>query len=207
MKILLATFSLVTLTLLAASTGRAQFVPGPNPIAGTVTAAQTLPSGAGVISSTGDLELSGSSVAITVTGTSSIQNDGVINQTGTGRAIRVNTGGRTLTVTNNAGALLQAADADAIQMNRSNSSISFDNYGSVISLNVSAGGPQAIDWNAITTGTNPVHNYPTGFIAAFEADAVRPGVNGSVINEGTIKAITSAASSSDGVDGQSNNRS
>ncbi|HET6889139.1 MAG TPA: hypothetical protein VFH87_14570, partial [Candidatus Udaeobacter sp.] len=42
MKIL--TFSLVTLALLAAPTGRAQFVPGPNPIAGTVTAAQTLAS-------------------------------------------------------------------------------------------------------------------------------------------------------------------
>jgi hypothetical protein len=205
MKILLATFSLVTLALFAAPTERAQFVPGPNPIAGTVTAAQTLSSGAGVISSTGDLEVSGSSVAITVTGTSSIQNDGVINQTGTGRAIRDNTGALTLTVTNNAGALLQAADADAIQMNRSNSSISFDNYGSVISLNASAGGSQAIDWNAITTGSNTLHNYPTGFIEAFEADAVRPGVNGSVINEGTIKAITSAASSSDGVDGQTNN--
>ena len=111
MKIL--TFSLVTLALLVAPTGRAQFVPGPNPIAGTVTAAQTLPSGAGVVSSTGNLEVSGSSNAITVTGTSSIQNDGVINQTGTVRAIRDNTGALTLTVTNNANALLQAADANA----------------------------------------------------------------------------------------------
>jgi hypothetical protein len=75
MKIL--TFSLIILALLAAPTGRAQFVPGPNLIAGTVTAAQTLPSGAGVVSSTGDSEVSGSSVAITVTGTSSIQSDGV----------------------------------------------------------------------------------------------------------------------------------
>jgi autotransporter-associated beta strand protein len=199
------TFSLVTLALLAASTGRAQFVPGPNPIAGTVTAAQSLPSGAGVVSSTGNLQVSGSSVAITVTGTSSIQNDGMIKQTGTGRAIRDNTGGLTLTVTNSAGALLQAADADAIQMNRANSNISFDNHGSVISLNASAGGSQAIDWNAITTGSNTLHNFSTGFIQASEADAVRPGVNGSVINEGTIKAVTSTASSSDGVDGQTNN--
>ena len=204
MKILLAPFSLVTLALLAAPTGRAQFVPGPNPIAGTVTAAQTLASGAGVVSSTGNLQVSGSSVAITVTGTSSIQNDGTIKQTGTGRAIRDNTGALTLTVTNSAGALLQAADADAIQMNRPNSNISFDNQGSIISLNASAGGSQAIDWNAITTGSNTLHNYPTGFIEAFEADAVRPGVNRNVINEGTIKAITSTASSSDGVDGQTN---
>ena len=129
--------------------GASPIVPGPNPIAGTVTTPQTLHSGAGVINSTGDLEVSGSSVAITVTGTSSIQNDGMIKQTGTGRAINDNTGGLTLTVTNSAGALLQAADADAIQMNRPNSSISFDNYGSVISLNASAGGSQVVDFNAI----------------------------------------------------------
>src|SRR5262245_26576104 len=116
MKIL--TFSLFTLALLAASTGRGQFVPGPNPINATVTAAQTLPMGAGVVTSTGNLQVSGGSVAITVTGTSSIQNNGTITQTGTGRAIRDNTGGLTLTVTNNAGALMQAADADVIQMNR-----------------------------------------------------------------------------------------
>src|SRR5215475_5120489 len=205
MKTLIAIFSLLVAALFAAPTTRAQFVPGPNPIAGTVTAAQTLPSGAGVVTSTGDLEVSGGSVPITVTGTSSIQNNGIINQTGTGRGIRDNTGGLTLTVTNNAGALLQAADADCIQMNKSNSNISFDNYGRVISLNASAGGSQAIDWNAITTGSNTLHNFPTGLLEAFEADAVRPGVNGTVINEGTIKSITTSGSSSDGVDGQTNN--
>jgi hypothetical protein len=35
--------------------------------------------------------VSGSSFAITITGTSSIQNDGMIKQTATGRAIRDNT--------------------------------------------------------------------------------------------------------------------
>jgi hypothetical protein len=78
MKILFVTFSVLTLALLVVPTGRVQFVPGPNPITGTVTAAQTLHSGSGVVSSTGNLQVSGSSVAITVTGTSSIQNDGVI---------------------------------------------------------------------------------------------------------------------------------
>jgi hypothetical protein len=164
MRILLATFSLITLALLVPSTGRAQFVPGPNPIHGTVTVAQTFPSGAGVVSSTGNLQVTGSSIAITVTGTCSIQNDGMIKQTGTGRAIRDNTGGLTLIVTNNAGALLHAADADPIQMNKPNSNISFDNYGSVISLNASAGGSQAIDWNAITIGSNTLHNYSTGLL-------------------------------------------
>src|SRR5262249_39658388 len=88
---------------------------------------------------------------------------------------------------------------------KSNSNISFDNYGRVISLNASAGGSRAIDWNAITTGSNTLHNFPTGLLEAFEADAVRPGVNGTVINEGTIKSITASGSSSDGVDGQTNN--
>ena len=179
-------------------------MPGPNPIDGIVTAAQTLASGTGTVSSTGNLAVSGSSVAITVIGTATIENDGMINQTGTGRGIRDNTGGLTLTMSNEAGALLQAADADAIQMNKSDSSISLDNHGRIISLNASAGGAQAIDWNAITTGTNTLHNFDSGSIEAFEADAVRPGVDGSVLNEGTIQASTNTASSSDGVDGQTN---
>jgi autotransporter-associated beta strand protein len=201
MKILLATFSLVTLALFVASTGRAQFVPGPNPIDDTETHAQSLTSGTGEVSPTGKLEVSGGSVAITVNGTSAIEkfikNNGMITQTGNGRAIRDDTGGLSLTVTNNADATLQTADADAIQMNQPNSNISFDNYGKVISLNESANGAQAIDWNAITTGRNTLHNYPTGLIEAHKGDAVRPGKDGRVINEGTIKAITSG----DGVDG------
>ncbi|MGH8092565.1 MAG: beta strand repeat-containing protein [Chthoniobacterales bacterium] len=182
----------------------AQFNPGPNPITGTVTAAQTIGSGTGTVAAAGTLQVSGSSVAITVSGSSTIVNDGTIMQTGTGRGIRDNTGGLTLVVNNNANALLQTADADAIQMNKSNSSITFNNYGSVISLNASAGGSQAIDWNAITTGSNVLHNYSTGLIEAFEADAVRPGINGVVTNEGTIKAVTSTGSSSDWIDAQNN---
>ena len=85
MKTFLPICSLIILILLPAATTRAQFVPGPNPITGTVTAAQTLPGGAGVVNANGNLQVSGSSVAITVTGTSSIQNNGMIKQTGTGR--------------------------------------------------------------------------------------------------------------------------
>ena len=188
--------------------GRAQFNPGPNPIDDTVTTPEILASGTGTITASGNLQVSGSSVAITVTGNSTIMNDGTINQTGSGRGIRDNTGGLSLTVNNgsatNSSALLQTADADAIQMNKANSNITFNNYGSVISLNASAGGAQAIDWNAITTGSNTLNNFSTGFIEAFEADAVRPGVNGVISNQGTIKALTSTASSSDGIDAQNN---
>ncbi|HEY2712781.1 MAG TPA: autotransporter-associated beta strand repeat-containing protein [Chthoniobacterales bacterium] len=203
MKTLIATTTLC-LAFVSAPISWAQFVPGPNPIDGTVTAAQTISTGTGTVASTGDLEISGSTVAITVTGSCTIENNGIINQTGTGRAIRDNTGGLTLTIQNNAGALLQAADADPIQMNKSSSSISFDNQGSIISLNASAGGSQAIDWTAITTGSNTLHNFATGFIEAFEADAVRPGANGVVLNEGVIKSVTTMGNSSDGIDAQTN---
>ncbi len=203
MKTLIA-FTTLFLAFVSAPAGWAQFVPGPNPIDGTVTAAQTISTGTGTVASTGDLEVSGSAVAITVTGSCTVENNGIINQTGTGRGIRDNTGGLTLTMENNAGALLQAADADPIQMNKSSSSISFDNQGSIISLNASAGGSQAIDWTAITTGSNTLHNFDTGFIEAFEADGVRPGVNGIVLNEGIIKSITTMGNSSDGIDAQTN---
>jgi len=201
MKILLATFSLVTLALLAAPTGRAGFSPGPNPITGPVTdATRTINSGTGTIDPGGILSVTGDKVAINVTGSSTINNNGTIQQTGSGRGIRDDTGGLSLTVTNSADATLQTKDADAIQMNRSNSNISFENYGKVISLN----GAQAIDWKEIMTGDNTLHNYPTGLIEAHEGDAVQPGVNGRIINDGRIKAITSSAGSSDGVNGKNN---
>jgi autotransporter-associated beta strand protein len=150
------------------------------------------------------LQVGGSAIAISVNGSSAIVNNGTINQTGTGRGIRNNVNNINLTVTNNAGALIQTADGDAFQMNTANSSVTFDNYGSVISLNASAGGSQAIDWAAITTGANTLNNYSTGLLKAFEADAVRPGVNGVVNNAGTILAVTTTGSGSDGIDAQTN---
>lgn len=181
---------------------------------GTNTTAQTLGIGnTGSVSSGATLSVSGSSSnAITVTGNSTITNNGTILQTGpasssssnSNRGIRDNTGGLTLTVTNNAGALMQTADADVIQMNKANSNVTFNNYGTLRSLNASAKGSQAIDFNAITSGSNILSNYAGGVIQATEADAVRPGINGFVYNDGTIVSATTTGSSSDGVDGQKN---
>ncbi|MGF6573256.1 outer membrane autotransporter protein [Paraburkholderia sp. GAS333] len=174
----------------------------------TTSTAQSLGAGGttGTVDATGTLAVSGSTVAITVTGDATITNNGTITQTGTGRAIRDNTGGLTLTVTNNAGATIQTADADVIQMNEPNSNITFYNAGTLTSLNASAGGSQAIDFNAITTGTNILINTATGLIQANEADAVRPGVNGYVYNDGTIRSTNNPGSTdgSDGIDAQSN---
>ena len=187
-------------------------------ISSGTTVKQSLAAGeTGTVTSAGSLTVTGNNVAITVTGNSTITNSGTIQQAtvntggnaGNGRAIRDNTGGLTLTVNNgsptNSTALIQTADADVIQMKVAGSTVTFNNYGTLNSLNPSGGGNQAIDWNALTaTGSNTLNNFSTGIITATEADAVRPGVNGVVINAGTIKSTTSTGSSSDGIDAQNN---
>ena len=174
----------------------------------TDTTAKTLGTGSGqtgVVASTGTLSVTGTTVAVAISGNNAtLTNNGTIIQTGTGRVIRDNTGVTGLIVTNNAGALMQAADADVIQMNKSPASVTLNNYGTMTSLNASAGGSQAVDFNAIQSGSNVINNYSTGIMQASEADAVRPGVNGVVYNAGTIKSITTTGSSSDGIDAQNN---
>ncbi|VVE56819.1 autotransporter family protein [Pandoraea sputorum] len=172
----------------------------------TITAGQTLSSGqTGTINGGGTLQVSGSTVGITATGNATVVNNGTINMTGTGRAIRDNTG-VSLTVTNGVGASITTFDADVIQMNKANGSIVFNNYGTLTSTNNSSSGNQAIDFNAITTGTNVLNNFAGGVIQANEADAVRPGVNGVVNNAGIIRSTVNpgSTSSSDGVDAQAN---
>lgn len=193
----------ISLSLYGGARGAGSFT-----ISNASTTAQTLNGGqTGTITSTGSLTVSGGTVAITLSGSSNspitITNSGTLKQTGTGRAIRDNTGGLNVAITNNAGALIQTADADGIQMAQPNSTVTLDNFGSIISLNASAGGSQAVDWAALTL-TNALHNYSTGVLQATEADAVRPGVGGTVINDGLIKSMTTTGSSSDGVDAQNN---
>ncbi len=173
----------------------------------TSTAGQTLSSGqSGTIQSGGLLSVAGSTIGVSITGNATLVNNGTINMTGTGRAIRDNTGGLTLTVTNGVGASITTFDADVIQMNKANSNVVFNNYGTLTSTNNSAQGNQAIDFNAITTGSNVLNNFAGAVIQANEADAVRPGVNGVVNNAGIIRSTNNpgSTSSSDGVDAQSN---
>jgi PEP-CTERM motif len=176
------------------------------------TTARTLGSGSGqtgTITASGVLTVSGATIAVTITGNNATLNNlGTISTTGTGRVIRDNTGVTNFVVNNgsvtNATALMQAADADVIQMNKPVASVTLNNYGQMISLNASAGGSQAVDFSAITTGANVVNNFATGLMKAFEADAVRPGVNGVVFNAGRIISVTTTGSSSDGIDMQNN---
>jgi PEP-CTERM motif len=176
------------------------------------TTAQTLGSGAGqtgTITDTGSLIVNGGTNAVTITGNNAtLTNLGTLEQTGTGRAIRDNTGVTGLTITNgsatNSSAVIQSADGDVIQMNKSPASVTLNNYGVMTSLNASAGGSQVVDFNAILSGANTVNNFAGGVMRAFEADAVRPGVNGVVTNAGKIISSTMVGSSSDGVDAQNN---
>ena len=181
-------------------------------INGNSSTAQTLSSGTGSVTAGSTLDVHDGNVAVTVTGNgTTLDNQGTIKQSGTsanaGRAIRDNTGVTGLTINNgsasNAAALIQTADGDVVQMNKAKSSVTLNNYGSMISLNASAGGSQAVDFNAMT-GANVVNNYASGLLKALEADAVRPGVNGVVNNWGTIVSVTTTGSSSDGVDAQAN---
>ena len=174
------------------------------------TVPQTLTNGqTGNISATGSLNVGGASVAVTVTGNNAtLTNLGTINQTGNGRDIRDNTGVTGLTINNgsatNSTALMQAADADVIQMNKAAASIVFNNYGTLTSLNASKAGSQAIDFNAITSGSNVLNNFATGIVQAQDADAVRPGVGGIVNNSGIIRVSVNSTTGNDGIDAQTN---
>lgn len=183
----------------------------PFTINGTSTTAQTLGTASGqtgTVAQGAALNVAGSTVAVTISGNNAtLNNDGTIAQTGTGRAIRDNTGVSNLVVNNgsvtNSAATIRTTDNDVIQMNVAGASVTLNNYGSLISQNASAGGAQAVDFSAMT-GANVVNNFAGGVITASEADAVRPGANGVVVNAGRIQSTTATGSSSDGVDGQGN---
>ena len=73
--------------------------------------------------------------------------------------MRDNTGVTGLVINNgsvtNSAAPMQTADADVVQMNKAKASVILNNYGSMISLTASAGGSQAVDFNAVTADSDP----------------------------------------------------
>src|SRR4051812_36798613 len=125
----------------------------PFTITGASTTAQTLAAGqAGSVAAGGALTVSGSTSAVTITGRNvTLDNQGAIAQTGTGRAMRDNTGVANLVINNgsstNAQATIRTADNDVIQMNVPAASVVLNNYGSLVSLNASSGGAQAVDFS------------------------------------------------------------
>ena len=122
-NILIQTGAIAALAFLAESSASAASFTISTP----QTSAETLGPGAGqtgTITDTGSLTVSGGTNAVTITGNNAtLTNLGALEQTGTGRAIRDNTGVTGLTVTNgsstNSTAVMQTADGDVIQMNKS----------------------------------------------------------------------------------------
>jgi hypothetical protein len=192
---------------LTANLAIAQLAPGPDPITGTVNTAQTLATGTGNVSATGNLSLSNGSVAVTVTGNSILNNLGTI-QNSSARAIRLNTASVTFTLnngaSNNSTASIASSADDAFQANVSSNSVTVNNYGTI----TSTGAQQALDLNAVTNGTTTVTNFATGIITSTGNDAVRPGVNGTVSNAGLINATpdqnNGSADGDDGIDARNN---
>ena len=178
------------------------------------TAGQTLADGQKLaVTSTGSLNVGGGTLAVSVTpsgkGTVSIDNQGTIAQTGSARAIQ---DAKTVTLTldngstSNSAATITTVGSDVIQLTNKGDSVTLNNYGSmIVTTNATGAGAQAVDFNAITTGSNTINNYTGALLKALNADAVRPGVNGIVNNAGTILSVDSFANSgNDGIDAQNN---
>lgn len=158
------------------------------------------------MTASGNLKVSGSTTAVTMSGgtvasPTTLSNSGTIQQTGTGRAVQSSGTNAILVIQNNANATISSTNNDTIAAGTGSStvtSVSLTNAGAI----QSAAGGQAVNFNKITSGTNSVTN--SGLIKATGSDAVRPGINGTVTNSGTIWAVAVAGSSSDGIDAQNN---
>lgn len=171
------------------------------------TAAQTLgaaPGETGSVTSTGSLTVKGSSPVVAITGhNATVDNQGSMSQTGSGRVVRDNTGTSGLAIVNgsttNSAASMTAAADDVLKVGKPGGSIAVHNYGQMTATN-----GQVMDLTDMTSGANVVHNHAGATMTANEADAVRPGVNGVVHNAGTIRSVTTKGDSSDGIDAQNN---
>jgi subtilase-type serine protease len=132
-----------------------------------------------------------------------ITNSGTIIDTVNGsRAINIaGAGTKTVTLLNNAGALIQSQD-DAVRINVSptGGSVRVDNYGTIRTIN----GGQALDFDAITSGATAVaiNNYAGGILTSFGQDGIRPGQGAVVTNAGTIMSDGLPNNNYDGIDWQ-----
>jgi uncharacterized protein YhjY with autotransporter beta-barrel domain len=166
---------------------------------GTVETGATLRS----TSSTATIIWNGASTGVVVT------NSGIIENTSTGRTIDASgaVANRTFTFLNNIGAVVRAAQNDALRFNLAMTSgdIVIDNAGLI-----QAGGTgyvalgQALDFrgmSAATGATMTIINRATGVIEALTDDAVRPGRNAVINNFGIIRSF--GANTSGGANGTS----
>ena len=154
---------------------------------------------------------SGSGIPVTMSGgtagsPTTLVNNGTIQVTGTGSGRAVQTlnasNGSVLVIQNNLGATIFTINNDTVAAGTGSgaqattvASVALTNAGTI----ESAAGGQAVNFNKILNGAaNSVVN--SGLLKATGSDAVRPGLNGTISNSGTIQSIAVSGSSSDGVD-------
>ena len=170
------------------------------------TTALTLDTGNSLtITSGATLNVNNGKNTVAVDGSSTIVNDGTLEETGVGgdagRAIRDKDDPLTLKVENYG--TISAADDDAIEIQYADNNAAVYNYGTIIATGSS---DQGINFNNVTSGSNYLYNAKGALIETYEADAVRPGVNGIIDNAGKIYSYNPSGntSSSDGIDAQTN---
>lgn len=120
-------------------------------------------------------------------GTVTVDNRGTVQATANGgRAIDTSSSGgagRSLVLKNSETGQILGGN-DAVRINFSSAtvgSVNVDNAGYIYSAS-----GQALDFNAIENGSVEIVNKATGVISSKDADAIRPGSNGTVINYGKI---------------------
>ena len=172
---------------------------------GTETAAQTLSTGdTGVLSSTGDLDVTtANTAALTIAGSASLVNAGIIYGAGTqsnSRGVHIAAAsGSSITVTLTNTGTIKSDNADAVQAKDTGDNVAIVNSGTIL-----ANGGQAVDLNNVTTGTTSLVNTASGVITSTDDDSVRTAVNGTVTNAGTIQATGTGSVEGDGINTQTN---
>lgn len=160
----------------------------------TDTAGKSITTGeTGTVNSTGALSVSGSTQAVTVTGTTgtvTLNNNGLIEQTGTARAIRNNTNGVTFVLNNALGATIKSLGDDVLKVGQANSIFQLTNLGTIWQTGTGTASGQALDLRDITSTGNWIINgsltNTSALIRADGDDALRPGANTTITNYGSI---------------------
>lgn len=160
---------------------------------GSTLGAQTLTGNTGTVATGGTVTTSGSTAAVTINaGTSSLSNSGTISQTGTGIAVDNNTAGAAFTLTNNDNALINAAGAVTVRINKATDSFHIVNLGTISQTgSVTDGKSYAIKTNVdfTTTGNTIVNGSATdrdAIITSSSASAMKLGSNTLLTNYGSI---------------------
>lgn len=182
----------LVIALQAALLTQAHAAPGVFPVTSgtTITSRQDL-AGVGVVEQGGAFSVAGSNEAIRVlTGTSTLDNYGSIRQTGTGRGVDANANGTQLTITNHAGAVIDAVGNVAIRLNKTDGQYVIDNQGTISQSGTRVGGERAIKADADYANAVQIINGSSSngaaVISSTGNDAIRLGSNVTLSNYGSI---------------------